>query len=74
MEVGLLLAVFLQTLPDMLGDDWPSNEAAILKNRKRRCVTWGDGFYRYALKLYAVLKYRTIPKISPGAYIFQRPF
>ena len=32
----------------------------------------------YVLKLapkdYIIIQYRKIPKISPGAYIFQRPF
>ena len=28
----------------------------------------------FTYELTVVLKYRKIPKISPGAYIFQRPF
>ena len=28
----------------------------------------------YRLKVIPFAKYRKIPKISPGAYIFQRPF
>ena len=58
-----------------------------VRSRKRhremyagRPARGGEGFfailqtlYRKTLKTHS-LKYRKIPKISPGAYIFQRPF
>ena len=40
---------------------------------EQRCFASLQMLYRKTLKTHSV-KYRKIPKISPGAYIFQRPF
>ena len=50
-EVGLRLPVFLRTLPDMIRDEWPSNEAQSL------CVIRLEVIYGISIDVADALSY-----------------